>query len=149
MERVAELLKRAELQATRRLVVDGTGVGGPVVDLLRGARLACPITSVTITGAGGEQGSGEEWRVPKRDLLTGLVVLLEQGQLKIPRRLAEAGTLVRELMDIEVRQRAGGEARMGAEGMGRHDDLAMALALACWRARKREAPFGWGVRRLV
>ena len=33
---------------------------------------------------------------------------------------------------------------MGAEGEGQHDDLAMALALACWRGRSTEAPFGFG-----
>ena len=35
------------------LVVDGTGVGAPVVDMLRAAGLGCEITAVTITG--GEQ----------------------------------------------------------------------------------------------
>jgi hypothetical protein len=79
----------------------------------------------------------------------GLAMLLEQGQLRIPRGLKETGALVRELTEIEVRQRSGGRVQMGAEGEGRHDDLAMALALACWRGRRTEAPFGFGTRRLV
>jgi hypothetical protein len=32
--------------------------------------------------------------------------------------------------------------RMGADGYGEHDDLVIALALACWRARRREVVFG-------
>ena len=47
-----------------------------------------------------------------------LAVLLEQGQLKIPRPLKETETLVRELTEIEVRQGAGGRVTMGAEGEG-------------------------------
>jgi hypothetical protein len=29
---------------------------------------------------------------------------------------------------------ASGRARLGADGHGEHDDLAIALALACWKA---------------
>jgi hypothetical protein len=38
-------------------------------------------------------------------------------------------------MDVQARQRGGGVVKMGAEGAGQHDDLVMALALACWKAR--------------
>ena len=72
-------------------------------------------------------------------------MLLEQGQLKIPRALKETGTLVRELTEIEVRQRSGGRVQMGAEGEGQHDDLAMALALACWRGGGRRLRSGLGL----
>ena len=43
------------------------------------------MTSVTITAGDAEHGRGNEWHLPKRDLLMGLA-MLEQGQLKIPRR---------------------------------------------------------------
>jgi hypothetical protein len=149
VERVSALLCQPQFRHTKQLVVDATGVGGPVVELLRSAGLPCVVASVTITGGESEHGRGEEWHVPKRDLLTGLVVLLERKQLRIPRGLKETATLVRELMDIDVRQRAGGRMQMGAEGAGKHDDLVMALALACWKGRKTEAPFGYGTRRLT
>jgi hypothetical protein len=147
--RVSALFWQPEFRQTKQLVVDATGVGGPVVELLRAVGLPCRVISVTITAGDAEHGRGNDWHVPKRDLLMGLAMLLEQGQLKIPRALKETGTLVRELTEIEVRQRAGGRVQMGAEGEGRHDDLAMALALACWRGRRTEAPFGFGTRRLI
>jgi hypothetical protein len=53
-----------------------------------------------------------------------LEVLLETGELKIAKRLAEAGRLARELTSI----------RFGRGESGEHDDLAMAPGLACWRA---------------
>src|SRR5580692_7035368 len=54
------------------VVVDGTGVGAPVVDMLRAAGLGCEITAVTITGGEKESRSGAAWNVPKRDLISGV-----------------------------------------------------------------------------
>ena len=61
-------------------------------------------------------------------------------------RLADAAALVRELTDIRLNPRAGGHVGMGAEGYGEHDDLAMAVALACWRAKR--LTIGFGMQRL-
>ena len=97
-------------------MVDATGVGAPVVERAR--------------------GSGERWQVPRKDLLPGLEVLLETGELRISKRLAEAGRLVKELTSI----------RFGRGESGEHDDLTMAVGLACWRARR--AASGFGTRRL-
>ena len=80
--------------------------------------------------------------MPKNDLLTNLLVMLETGELTIPRGLTEAGALVRELSEVEVRHRPGGVLRMGADGAGEHDDLVIAVALACWRASRKENSFG-------
>jgi len=55
----------------------------------------------------------------------------------------EAGALVRELVEVRVTAGLGiGKVRIGADGYGEHDDLVIALALACWRARRRENGFG-------
>jgi len=32
--------------------------------------------------------------------------------------------------------------RLGADGYGEHDDLVMAVALACWRAKRPQNGFG-------
>ena len=54
VERVAQVTRSAELAGRCHLVVDATGVGRPVVDLLRRARLGCVVMPVMITG--GETG---------------------------------------------------------------------------------------------
>jgi hypothetical protein len=36
---------------------------------------------------------------------------------------------------------------MGADGSGEHDDLVMAVALTCWKGKRKENSFG--TRRLV
>jgi hypothetical protein len=142
VERVKEIVRNPLLQGRSRLVADATGVGAPVVDLLKAARLDCPVTAVTITSGDQAHTSGENWHVPKKDLLMNLLVLLEAGELRIPRKLREAGALIRELNHVEVRHRPGGSLGMGAEGAGEHDDLVIAVALACWRGTRKENTFG-------
>ena len=134
--RVREITNGSALRAGRCvLAVDGTGVGAPVVDMLRAARLGCDITSVTITSGEHQRQNGTSWSVPKRDLLAVVQVLLERNELKLARGLRELGALVRELTDVRSMARANGRVRLGADGCGEHDDLVIALALACWRVR--------------
>ncbi|HEX4134515.1 MAG TPA: hypothetical protein VHY84_07905 [Bryobacteraceae bacterium] len=130
VEIVREIAGGPALAGRCALVVDGTGVGAPVVDMLRAAGLGCEITAVTITGGERESRRG----VPKRDLMAVVQLALERGELRIARRMKNAGALVRELLDMRMTATGG----MGAEGYGEHDDLVIALALACWRARRRE-----------
>jgi hypothetical protein len=55
-----------------------------VVDLLRAAGIGERLVAVTITGSDDvTRGPGGDWRVPKRDLVTGLQVMLQSGELGI------------------------------------------------------------------
>jgi hypothetical protein len=72
--------------------------------------------------------------------VTGVQVLLEKGE----RRLREAGALVRELSDIRETTKNTGRMKLGADGYGEHDDLVIAVALACWRANRGMNGFGEG-----
>jgi hypothetical protein len=108
--------------------------------MLRAAGLECEITSVTITGGEKESGGpgygGGHYNVPKRDLIASVQLSLEKGELKIARDLRGAGALVEELVDVRRTPRENGRDRVGAERAGEHDDLVIALALACWKARR-------------
>lgn len=122
VRRIVEVAQSPLLVGARRLIVDATGLGMPVVDMLRSSRPGCEVAPVMITGGPLERFDGRVWHVPRVDLVTGLQGMLERGELKIAGRMKDAGTLVRELVDA-----AGGKA---------HDDLVFALALACWSAGK-------------
>ncbi len=138
--RVREIVRKIGACA---LVVDGTGVGAPVVDMLRAAGLGCEITAVTITGGEQQRNKGASaWSVPKRDLLALVQVLLERNELRLAKGLRELGPLVRELTDVRSTTRANGRERLGADGCGEHDDLVIALALACWRAVRSQIGHG-------
>ncbi len=142
VERVSEIVRNPLLDGRSRLVADATGVGAPVVDLLKAAHLPCSLTPVTITSGDRAHSNGEHWHVPKQDLMTNVLVLLEAGELSIPKRLPELWTLVRELSAVEIRHPPGGVLKLGADGSGEHDDLVIAVALACWKGKRKENSFG-------
>ena len=56
VSRVSEIMRHTELALQSRLVVDATGVGAPVVEMLRAARPRYRVTAVTITA--GEHAHG-------------------------------------------------------------------------------------------
>ena len=113
------------------LIIDYTGVGRPVFDLFRHSRIypigmliTSGVTEATIDGIA---------HVPKLVLISRLQVLLHGGQLKIQKDLPEVKTLVGELMDFRVQYTAAGHLTFNARE-GKHDDLVLALAIACYRA---------------
>ena len=117
------------------LVADATGVGAPVIELLRAARLPCRLVPVQITGGHDESMDNTYYRVPKRDLVTGLQVLLDRWPLEIAAGSPAVNALVQELVEFKTKPSAGG----GLRFEGSRDDRTMALALAWWWMRKRMA----------
>jgi hypothetical protein len=139
VEHVRTLAQRPELaQSQTTLVVDATGVGRPVVDLLRRASLPCRVVPVTITGGDKETCESGMWNVPKRDLITGLMVLLQRGEVSICGHLPESETLATELGNMRIKVSLGGQDTYGVWREGEHDDLVLAAALACWRGSRIE-----------
>ena len=135
VRRVREVARSGELAGRCTVVADATGVGGPVMDLLRGAELGCELVAVTITAGEKASRASGGWHVPKRDLVVGLQVMLEAGALRIAADLREGDTFVRELMEMRVRVTGARREQFGAWREGTHDDLVLAAALACWRAK--------------
>lgn len=135
---VAERLVRPPLVGQVELIVDGSGVGRPVVDLFR--KELRRVIAVTITAAGkAHRDEQNYWRVSKRDLIGGLQVALQTERLRIAAGIAEAPVLVHELQNYEVRITDSANDTYNAR-TGQHDDLVLALALACWRASDPREP---------
>jgi hypothetical protein len=138
VERVAQVTRSGELDGRCHLAVDGTGVGRPVVDLLRRARPNCVLLPAIITGGDRETLDGGYYRVPKRDLIVQLQVLLQCQALRIAAGLEHATTLVEEMREMRVKVTPAGNEQYGVWREGKHDDLVFAVALACWAARKAQ-----------
>lgn len=136
VDRVREVVEHRELAERCTLVVDGTGVGRPVVDLLQDAKLGCNILPVTITGWGAETSVHGYYGVPKRDLITNLQVLLQQKKLQVAAGLEHGPLLVKEMAEMQVRVTPAGRELYGTWREGQHDDLTFAVALACWGVGK-------------
>jgi hypothetical protein len=135
-EHVRRLMAAEPLGGRVELVADKTGVGAPVVDLLREAGLR-PI-AVQITAGSDEAGRGDDWRVSKLLLVSKLQALLHGGALKVARSLPLAAELAQELGHFRVSYHATGYMGFGARA-GAHDDLVLGLALAVWWAARPRA----------
>lgn len=131
--RVANMLHNPPLERRCTLVADATGCGVPVVDLLCQHR-AYPV-AVTITG--GDVATKDERggsKVPKRDLVSTLQVLLQSKRLECA-ALPETGILQREMLNLKVKiSLTTAHDSYGAWREGEHDDLVLSVALACWYA---------------
>jgi hypothetical protein len=128
----------AGLPAPPLLVVDRTGVGRPVVDLLVRARPRCRrLVPVTIVSGGGEafQPDGS-FHVAKTVLVGRVQVALQGDHLRTASGLPEAGTLKQELRGFKARITPAGNTVYGSPDWreGQHDDLVLATALAVWGA---------------
>lgn len=142
VEQIIDRLWDMDCQAC--LVVDQTGVGRPVVDMLQ-ARHVGRMYPVTITAGHEVTREGNEYRVPKRDLVTSIDVLLQSARLQIASDLELAETLVEELSSFRVKISAAGRDSYGAGPKtdwraGVHDDLVLATALAAWFAEHAPRP---------
>ena len=149
VDRVQALMRSPELRGQAALVVDATGVGRPVVDLFRKAKLR-PV-AITITGGNEVTSVSGGFNVPKRDLITTLQVLFQSGDLKVASRLPLAQVLVQELLNFKVKinvKTAHDSYEAWREGV--HDDLVLAVALAAWYGKRQKGarffyakPRGW------
>ena len=159
VQRVTELTNHPTLAGRCHLTMDASGVGNPVEEALRAARGGWrAMTAVTITGgdkarqASGYGGIGERWNVPRRDLLSNIQVLLEKGNLKISAEMPETRALVRELIRLRrspksPQNQSDPDNSAGGSSRQEHDDLVMAVALACWQATRPK--IGLGMNRIL
>ena len=144
VERILELLKSLGGEEIV-IAVDTTGVGRPVADMLKArlnewlgseAEKSTSLNAAWITITGGDSVTkveGGGLRVPKRDLASAPLVLMQNRQLKIAESLQLASVLKGELLNFKVKFNiATGHDSYEAWREGDHDDLVLAVAMACW-----------------
>lgn len=135
---VASLLRRPPLQGAG-VYFDSTGVGRPVGDLFRKAKIQ-RLHEVTITGGREVTDRPGGFNVAKLHLVSQLQALLHGGLLAIEPTLADAATLARELQDFRVTFTDAGNATFNARE-GAHDDLVLATGLAAFGATRPRPVF--------
>jgi hypothetical protein len=135
VERIAQVTDQVRVRTGQRptVFVDATGVGGPVVDLLRERVQGGEVVPVTFTAGDRRTESWEDGclrvSLGKSHMVSKLQALLGSGRLHLP-RTREAGVLTDELLNYALRVDQSGHERSGAFRVGTHDDLVCALGLA-------------------
>jgi hypothetical protein len=132
---IERLLGHPELRKAD-VVVDVTGVGRPIFDLLQDLNLPQSVIGVTITsGERATRHGTTDYSVPKADIIGAVLARLGgekgDGQLRFADNLSLLEQLREELQNFQLLSRsATGHEKYGA-GKG-HDDLVIALGLALW-----------------
>ena len=116
------------------LILDGTGAGRPVVDMIRREGLPGRLVPVYIHGgAATNPAQGGGWNVGKRTLASTVQSCLQSRRLHIAAGLAEANNLVRELQTFTAKINiATGAESFEAWRERDKDDLVLAVAMLCW-----------------
>jgi hypothetical protein len=139
VEQVRNVSCAKVLDGRCRVMVDATGVGRPVVEMLQSVKLGGELVPVMVTGGRKQSLQDGFYKVPKVDLIRRVQTLLENGHLQIADGLREGRALMREITQIKARSCDSGHEQVAAWRHGEHDDLVFAVALACWGAL-RDSP---------
>jgi len=149
VDHVVALLRQQELhpwedngwrqyQTHPTLIVDATGVGAPVTDLLD--KKWVPYIGVSIHDGDKVTRAGtRKYRVPKRGLVSSLEVPFHSGELKIAKELELRPVLEKELSTFKRKINLA-----TAHDSYEHwresdsDDLVLACSLATWWCRRRK-----------
>lgn len=134
---VAAVMEQLRLEKKSYLAVDATGVGQPAVDYMRAGLLGSATRGVMIHAGMTERSEGGFDYVPKRNLITGLQVVMEYGELKIAREMKYVDVLQKELATMRVKVTPAGNEQFAAWREKDHDDLVLAVAIAVWLVKKK------------
>jgi hypothetical protein len=132
---VCALIEATPALAGCTLGVDATGVGMPVVELIKAARPNAVLRPVTITGGHNATPTPDGgWHVPKMLLVGVAIALIDSGRLKVPREVGEYGPVMKkEVQTFRGKLTASGKQTAEAEWRTRaHDDLVLALSIAAF-----------------
>jgi hypothetical protein len=133
--KVAEILVADPLRGRpRRVFVDVTGVGRPVYEMVveevynRPGTDDVAISPITFTH--GDRYDQSQGRLGKAYMVSRLQALLQRLAIHAP-DTPEVRAMLEELRTYEIRIDQDGKDTYGAFKVGKHDDLATALGLAC------------------
>lgn len=137
VNRLAEIYRSPQLAGVEKaVVIDFTGLGRPVFDLMKQAGFRYSLNGISITGGVDASQSEGHFNVPKRELVSNLQIQLQNNTLKIARGLKEANALIEELSNFQTKISDTGRDTYGGRS-GIHDDIVMSVAMGAWIACRK------------
>ena len=95
VDRLVELYRSAPLKGyAKAVVIDLTGLGRPVLDMMSAAGFDYSLNAISITAGMDANYTKGHNNVPKRELVTNLQVMLQADTLKIAKGIKEADALI-------------------------------------------------------
>lgn len=138
-EMIKTVIENPEYVGDIQLVIDRTGIGLPIMQMMYLYDLA-PI-GITITNGNSANGTKHGYNVPKRDIVTALLAAWQSGRFKMPppEKMPIIETLVEELQGFKMKidQKTGHDSyEAWLEKI--HDDLVIAIGLGVWYMDKTQ-----------
>jgi hypothetical protein len=120
-----------------KVVADATGVGKPVVDMLREAMGYGRVVAITITGGSGHSfdASSASYHVGKVELVGALQALQGQERFRIAANVREAKEVAKELGTFSSKLTPTGQLTYESWRTTDKDDLVLSIALPLWYGR--------------
>ncbi len=137
--RLEMLLQKPEIHHAQKVVlIDQTGVGQAVVDMMRQSDIK-NVIGINITGGSSVNEIEGGFNVPKKELVAALQVLIQSERIKIAKPLEFAEVLKQEILNFKVKidEKTGHES-FEAWREQEHDDLVLSTAIAAWYAFRQE-----------
>ncbi len=135
VERVKTIMNIPKIVGETQLIVDATGVGLPVIDMMRQAGLS-PV-GIWITPGESVSRVDYGYKVPKRDIATALQIVYQSRRIGIVKSLELTPVLVNELQNFRVKiKESTGHDQYEAWRSGQHDDIVLAQGILIWYAEK-------------
>jgi hypothetical protein len=133
--------QETEERAAPLAVVDYTGVGRGVVDMIMALRPPMAVVAVTITGSDAARHDTQhenwaEWSVPKKDLVAPLLVAAQNQLFSVAAELPLADLFGREMQAFRMKTTRTGGVSYEHEKSTDHDDLIICASLAAWQIDK-------------
>lgn len=116
-------------------ILDATGLGAPICELVEKALPSADVKRVYITGGINTiKADYNEYHVPKGQLISGLMAAFDSKSIYMTRRSKEIDQIKNELAKFQIHITEAGRDVFDDRGKGHHSDLVIALALAVWAA---------------
>lgn len=130
---IRALMDTPQLAGKTDLVVDATGVGRPVIDIMRSLALT-PIPITIGAGYAATKSDDGGYHVPKRDIASALQAIFQSRRISVASGLPLAEPFLAEMGAFTLKVKPSGAESFEAWRERDHDDLVLSVGMACWWA---------------
>lgn len=131
----SDLVNRTnELGSKAHVVVDITMAGKPVAELLKRAGLK--FTSVILSNGDRSARSDGITYIPKRELISNMVVMLQEGNIQFAKSDTRAAQLQEEMFRYKENKTGSNLEAAQVWRENANDDLLFAVCMAAWKAHR-------------
>lgn len=119
------------------LLLDETGVGRAVADIVRKERIGCSkfVPCSVTSGASQTPQVDGSWHVSKLRLIGSLISAMQSQRVHLPPGHPQTKEMLKELQNFRMKETAVNNLTFEAR-QGKHDDLLFALSLCVWYSEK-------------